>query len=97
VRFLVIPALLMAALVVAWLDDDAGIRSWMTLRDDVAQAELRLEDLRSEIAVLEAEAAALASEPFAQEKAIREELGWAKPGETVIKLPESAPLRRETP
>ncbi len=92
-RYLVIPALLVAALAVAWLDEDAGIQSWMTLRDEVADAELRLEDLKGEIAALEAEATALASDPFTQEKAIREELGWARPGETVVKLPRT----RETP
>jgi cell division protein FtsB len=87
VRYLAIPALLAAALAVAWLDQDSGLRAWLGLRRDAADARGRIEALKHEIADLEAEAAALASDPFAQERAIREELEWARPGETVVRMP----------
>lgn len=90
-RFLLIPALLVAALAVAVLDEDAGIRTWLRLRGDVRAAEARQETLRAEIAELRDEAEALESQRFAQERAIREELEWARPGETVVRLPPERP------
>lgn len=87
-----IPALVGAALLAAWLDADSGIRAYLRLRDDVGAGEAHLQALRSEIGVLEAEQAALEKHgSFAQERAIREDLEWARPGETVVRLP--APAR----
>jgi len=91
VRFLVIPVLLLAALAVAVLDEDAGIRTWLRLRSDVRAAEARLETLRAEIGDRREEAEALEADPFAQEHAIREDLEWARPGETVVRLPPASP------
>jgi cell division protein FtsB len=82
-----IPALLAVALAAAVLDQDAGIRAWLGLRRDVAASEERLQALRAEIEARRQEARALESDPAAQERAIREELGWARPGELVVKLP----------
>lgn len=82
-----IPALLAVALAAAVLDQDAGIRAWLGLRRDVAASEARLEALRAEIEARRLEARALESDPVAQERVIREELGWARPGELVLKLP----------
>lgn len=100
-RYLAIPALIAAALAVAWLDGDSGLRAWLGLRRDVEAARGRIEALRHEIADLEVEAAGLASDPLAQERAIREELEWARPGETVVRLapPGAAagPLQGENP
>lgn len=84
-RYLWIPALLAAALAAAWLDEDAGLRTWWRLRHDVEAAEARIRDLRTQIESLRAEAEALESDPAAQERAIREELEWARPGETVVR------------
>lgn len=96
-RLLWIPALIVAALVAALLDRDAGILPWLRLRDDVAAKEARVEALRGRIADLEAQARALESDPFAQERAIREELEWARPGDTVVRLGPDAPPGDETP
>lgn len=100
-RYLLIPALVAAALLVAWLDADSGIRKYLQLRDDVGAAEVRLDALRGEIGDLQAEAEALEKSDFAVERAIREELEWAKPGETVVRLPAreaiSDPSDGETP
>ncbi len=100
-RYLLIPALVAAALLVAWLDSDSGIRSYLRLRDDVGATESRLDALRAEIGGLEAEAGALEKSDFAVEQAIREELEWARPGETVVRLPAPQPATRppgdETP
>jgi cell division protein FtsB len=89
-RYLAIPALLVAALALAWLDADSGLRAWLGLRRDVDAARARVQALHGEIAELGAEASALATEAFAQERAIREELEWALPGETVVRMPAPA-------
>jgi len=86
-RYLGIPILLAAALAAAWLDPDAGLRTWWHLRSDVRAAEDRIAALRAEVEALRSEARALRSDPSAQERAIREELGWARPGETVVRWP----------
>jgi len=88
-RYLGVPVLLAVAAAVAWLDDDAGLRTWWHLRSDVAAAEERTDALRAEIRDLRREARALRSDPAAQERAIREELGWARPGESVVVWPSS--------
>jgi cell division protein FtsB len=93
VRYLAIPALVAAALAMAWLDTDSGLRAWLGLRRDVAAARDRIEGLSAEVAELDAQARALASDRFAQERAIREELDWALPGEQVVRLPAAAPDR----
>jgi cell division protein FtsB len=100
-RYLLIPALVAAALLVAWLDSDSGIRTYLRLRDDVRASEVRLDALRAEIGALQAEAEALEESDLALERAIREELEWARPGETVVRLPPApatpSPSDSETP
>lgn len=83
----------------AIVDQDSGIRTWLRLRHDLAQSQARVEQLRVEVAGLEHEVAALSEDPFAEERAIREVLGLAMPGEVVVRFrdddsenPDSAPL-----
>ena len=91
-RMVWIPALLLlAAGALAYLDEDAGIRTWLRLRDDLEAAEGRIAGLQATVEALRDEAEALESDPFAQERAIREELEWARPGETVVRFPEPDP------
>jgi cell division protein FtsB len=82
-----IPALIVAAVVAAALDGDSGLRTWWELRGDVAKLHARNAGLRAEVASLRGQAEALASEPFALERAIREDLGLVQPGETLVRLP----------
>jgi len=83
----VIFALLVAALLQAALDEQAGVRRWLHLRAELADSRLRIEQLRGEVAVLHDEARRLESDEFAIEKAIREELGLARPGQSIVRLP----------
>ena len=86
-RLVAIPLAIVAlAALVALLDDEAGIRSWVRLRGDLSAAEARIARLEAEIAELEAEAEALRSDPLALEAAIRSDLELARPGETVVRL-----------
>lgn len=95
-RLWIAPAVLVAALAAAWLDEDAGLRAWSRLHGDLEAAQSRTHELRGEITALQAEAEALADDAFAQEKAIRADLGLARPGETVVRMrpPGEEPLRR---
>ena len=96
-RLWIVPAVLAAALAAAWLDDEAGLRAWWRLDDDLRAAEARMDALREEVDRLERRARALEDDPFAQERAIRETLGLARPGETVLRLrrpdPDGSPSR----
>jgi cell division protein FtsB len=82
-----IPALVGAALVAAVLDEDSGIGNWWRLREDVRESHVRIAEVRTEIVALREEAEVLEGDEFAIERAIREELDYARPGETVIRLP----------
>ena len=82
-----VPGLALVAFAVAALDEESGLARWQHLRAELAQADTRIAALDAEVAGLRAEAARLDSEPFAIERAIREELELARPGQQVIRLP----------
>lgn len=78
------------AMAVAALDDDRGIRTWLRLQRDLTAAEQRIAEISRDIELHRAELAALTEDDFALERAIREELRYARAGETVVRLrPES--------
>ena len=83
---LVIPVLLVLALGHAALDEETGIRRWLHLRGELAEARVRIEALRGEIDGLRRETQRLEEDDFAPERAIREELEFARPGQTVLRL-----------
>jgi cell division protein FtsB len=90
-----IPALVVSALGFAWIDGDSGLRTWWRLRSELAVAEARIDGLREDVASRQRDAASLAEDDFAIERAIRERLEYARPGETVVRLGgNSAPTPR---
>jgi len=75
----------------ALADGDSGLRTWWGLRAELRVAEARVEELREEVSGLERAGAVLEADPFALERAIRERLEYARPGETVVRaVPDSA-------
>lgn len=80
-------ALVAAALAYAAFDADAGIGTWLRLRGELRESQARNAGLRAEIAALEMEAKALERGGFAVERAIREELGFVRADETLLRLP----------
>jgi peroxiredoxin len=78
-------AIVGAAAAVAMTDEESGVRTWRKLRRDLAVAEARVAELEARIEKREAEAASLQSNPLALERAIREDLGLARPGEIVVR------------
>jgi cell division protein FtsB len=90
---LVAVLLVAAAAAWAWLDAEDGVDTWRRLHVEVAEAEARAAGLEARNEALRAEIDALAGDPFVQERAIREELRWARPGEVVVRVPRhDAPL-----
>jgi len=85
--FLLAVLLVAGAAVWAWLDADDGLDTWRRLHREVAEAQARLRALEARNEALRAEIEALAADPAAQERAVREELRWARPGEIVVRVP----------
>jgi len=84
---LLVAALVAAGVVYAAFDTDAGLGTWLRLRGLLRESQARNAELGEEILALEAEAQALERGGFAVERAIREELGFARADETLVRLP----------
>ena len=74
------------ALVVAFalLDEETGIEIWMDLRESLGVSSARVAVLERENEALRSELEILEVEPSALDRAIREELDLALPGEVVV-------------
>ena len=81
-----IPILVVAAAGWTLADERSGLPAWQRLKGDLASARGRIEGLQGDLDALEREAAALDGDGFAIERAIREELGLARPDESVVRL-----------
>jgi len=84
---LIIPVLLAAALIYISADRGAGLSTWMRDRDALENSTEQIARLETEIVELKAEVDRLQRDPFAIEQAIREDLEWARAGETVVRIP----------
>lgn len=84
-----VASLALVGLLYLGLDPDRGVSTWLRLRQEVSQAEARIDALKRANDELEADLMGLRSDDFTQERAIRELLGWARPGEVVVRVPEA--------
>lgn len=82
-------ALALLALVVAALFGDRGMLHLLAQQERAEALDREIEALRAENQRLAADILALKSEPRAIERLAREELGLARPGETVFLLREA--------
>ena len=86
-RALALGTVLIAVVVFSALrSEQAGLRIWYALRDDLQAARSRVAELARENEALRREVAALEASPDAVESAIREDLGLARPGEVVVRF-----------
>jgi cell division protein FtsB len=81
----------LVALTVGSVFGDRGILNLMHKRQEVDELRVELETLRAENARLASEVVALRSSPRAVERLAREQLGLARPDETVFLIRESEP------
>jgi cell division protein FtsB len=96
-RFLWIPVLIGAAALYATVDDEAGVLTWHRLGTELDESRERIAALEREIAALRRDAEALENDPAALERAIREDLEFARPGEVVVRLPSDGPPNPRIP
>ncbi len=75
----------------ALLDHESGVRIWFELRDDLSGSAARAAQLVRENNEMRREIEMLEAEPAALDRAIREELDVALPGEIVVRF--TAPER----
>lgn len=78
-------AIVAAAVGVAVADTNSGVRTWLQVRRDLAVAQARVAELEQRVASREGGTESLRTDPLARERAIREDLGLAKPGEIVVR------------
>ncbi len=81
-----LPALVAAAFLFAWIDGDAGLRAWRSLRSDRDEANGRIAALREDVETRRRDAVALEADEFVIERAIRERLEYVLPGEKLVVL-----------
>jgi cell division protein FtsB len=80
--------LALIALVVGSLFGDRGMLHLMSQRERAERLQAEIQELRAENARIAAEIEALRRDPRAIERLAREELGLARPGETVFVIRE---------
>ena len=78
--------LLLGVAVIALADRSSGVPMWLRLRDALVLRTERVAALTRTTEALQAQIEALESQPFALEKAIREDLELARPGEVVVRF-----------
>jgi cell division protein FtsB len=87
VRTLGLGICLIAILAVsALLDHESGVGIWLGLREDLSGSAARIAQLQRENDEMRNEIQMLEAEPAALDRAIREELDLALPGEVVVRF-----------
>ena len=98
VRTLAVGTCVIALLAVsALLDRDSGVGIWLELREDLARSKARVAQLVRENEHMRREIQSLEAEPSAIERAIREELDVALPGEVVVRFTSQDEVSAERP
>ncbi len=85
-KLLMVSGVLAGVLSLASAADARGFRRYLKLRDDVEALQQRNQSLAAQNEALRREIQALRDDPAALERAVREELGYVKPGELVFHL-----------
>jgi cell division protein FtsB len=92
----VVAAGLAAALALAVLDRESGLLKWLELSRERSEARAQIEDQRLANTILTSRIQALESDPHQADRAIREALDLAKPGETIVRFKRESVLQQPT-
>ena len=84
--YLIVPAVLAVGLAVTLTDQTSGLPTWLRLSAELDDSQARIIALEAETAGLRAQIDALSANDFALERAIREDLQLARPGELVVRF-----------
>ena len=68
------------------IDEKSGVAEWQRLRSELSVSETRIEELSARSETLRQKITELEQDPFAVERAIREELGLVRPGERLVRF-----------
>jgi cell division protein FtsB len=82
----IVPAVLAVGVMVTLTDQTSGLSTWLRLSAELGESQARIFALEAETAGLRAEISALSGNDFALERAIREDLELARPGEVVVRF-----------
>ena len=85
---------LAAALALAVLDRESGLLAWLELSEERSALRVQIDDQRRSNAALAQDIEALQNDPYEADRAIREALDLAKPGETVVRFKREDTLMR---
>ena len=88
---------LAAALALAVLDRQSGLLTWRDLSAERNALRSQIEDQRSTNTELTHQIAALLNDPYEADRAIREALDLAKPGETIVRFKQQDTSQRLNP
>lgn len=98
VRTLGLGTCLIAILAIsALLNPESGVKIWLELRENLSGSEARVAKLTRENEEMRNEIQNLEAEPAALDRAIREELDVALPGEIVVRFTSPAELDLQSP
>lgn len=81
-----VPAVVFVGFVLVSLDQASGLPAWGRLRAELKGSQGRIEVLRERAVGLRSEIDSLEEDPSSLERAIREELELARPGEVVVRF-----------
>lgn len=85
-KLLMVAGVVAGVLSLASAADARGFRRYLKLREDVEALQQRNQGLAAQNEALRREIQALRDDPAALERAVREELGYVKPGEIIFHL-----------
>jgi cell division protein FtsB len=89
-------AVIVILAITALLDRESGIGVWRELGQDLSQSQTRVSELKRENEVMRSEIAVLESGSAAIDRAIREELDLALPGEVIVRFKNLQPSMEST-
>lgn len=81
-----VSAVVAAGFIVAFMDQDSGVPAWLRARADLRESQARIAQLSVQNEALRAEIVSLETDPFALERAIREDLELAREGEVIVRF-----------
>ena len=88
---LVVLGLAVCAAMLVVVDRESGVGTWLRLRSELAESDTRIQRLESETRALREQIEELRAEPWAIERAIREDLDLARPGEVLVRFRRPGP------
>jgi cell division protein FtsB len=93
----VVVAGLVAALALAAVDGESGLLTWLDLSEERSALHAQIDEKRRVNEALARQIEALQNDPYEADRAIREALDFAKPGETVVRFKRRDPLQDPEP